>query len=327
MKRCLMFFFALLVSLNVFIFAGPGCHDEDRSEVEIIFSYQSEIPEYDFSSSDDSEKEMTLDSDSYYYLLLSDHGFSTLTLNDKKYFYNDVKISVDEFGYKHVYLKNNLDKSVPSKNLVFIDTFLNDKYVTEKIFMFDTKDMKKCFVPVSKIKDLPGSKYPGVNKINGIYFENLNASSYLTEGKLKYKPEGILEKYFNKNVQFVSYMSKSALPWVEGKADEGTGEYIEFDIVPGWITKNPDLYILNGYVNPEKPELFKQNNRIKKALIETNTGLKKTVEFRDQVEFTGIKLEENTSHVKITILEVYKGSKYNDTCLSAIDIYYGWWDK
>lgn len=323
MKKSLCTILSFLVSLNVFLFAGPGCHEEHR-EVGINFNYKSDIPEYDFTNSNESQFEIILDYDKY--LLLSKNDFSTLKFKEHNYSYNDVYITLDKYGYKHVYLKNTLDKHVPSKDILLINTYSNDEYVIEKSFVVESKELNKSLVPVLNTDNVPGSKYPGVNKLNGIYFANPSASSYLTEGKRIYKPEGILCKYFNSNVQNVSLMSKSALPWVEGKSDAGIGEYIEFDI-DGWKQHYPDIYILNGYVAPDKPALFKENNRIKKALIETDSGLKKIVEFRDQVEFTGIKLTENTSHVKITILEVYEGTKYNDTCLSSIDIYYGFWDK
>ena len=81
-----------------------------------------------------------------------------------------------------------------------------------------------------------------------------------------------------------------------------------------------DVRILNGYVDPLKPHLFKENNRIKKALLQTDTGIKKEFEFRDEVEFTQIILPEDVKHVKLTILEVYKGTKYQDTCITSVEV-------
>ncbi|MBP5752967.1 MAG: hypothetical protein J6W60_08955, partial [Treponema sp.] len=81
-----------------------------------------------------------------------------------------------------------------------------------------------------------------------------------------------------------------------------------------------DIRILNGYVDPLKPHLFKENNRIKKARLETDTGIKKEFEFRDEVEFTQIILPNKVKHVKLTILDVYKGTKYQDTCITAVEV-------
>lgn len=328
MKKSLCLLITGLLSLNSFIYAGPGCHEEDdycRDEVPFSFNFKSELAECDSNINGNYNEDFILDEENF--LSLHSDGFSTYRTKDALYSYNDVTIGLDKYGYKHIYLKNTLDNKNPSKDILLIDTYKNDQYVSEKSFITEYKDLKKSMVPVLDINTFPGAKYPDVNKLNGIYFENVKASSYLTEGKKVYNTDGLLVKYFNSNGQSVYRMSKSALPWVEGKSDEGIGESLEFDIVPGWIKHSPDIYILNGYVDPLKPALFRENNRIKKALIETDTGYKKIVEFRDQVEFTGISLEQNTSHVKITILEVYKGTKYNDTCVSAIDIFYGWWNK
>ena len=73
----------------------------------------------------------------------------------------------------------------------------------------------------------------------------------------------------------------------------------------------------------------RENNRIKKARIETDTGESFIVEFNDCVEFKMIELswKVEPKKVKITILEVYKGTKYDDTCITSIDFLNRAWDK
>ena len=118
----------------------------------------------------------------------------------------------------------------------------------------------------------------------------------------------------------IASWSSQIRPWVEGKKGDGIEESFEFDINYPTRGLPLDIRILNGYVDPLKPHLFKENNRIKKALLETDTGIKKEFEFRDEVEFTQIILPSDVKHIKLTILEVYKGTKYQDTCITSVEV-------
>ena len=54
------------------------------------------------------------------------------------------------------------------------------------------------------------------------------------------------------------------------------------------------------------------------------------IDFQDIVEFTDfyIPMDKNgPTHVKITIKEVYKGSKYSDTAVTALEANHMFWDK
>ena len=82
------------------------------------------------------------------------------------------------------------------------------------------------------------------------------------------------------------------------------------------------LILVNGYVDPIRPYLFKQNNRVKTFLVETNTGYSKDLTFRDEVEFTFVDLPAGTTRIKLTIKDVHKGTKYDDTCLSSAYVKY-----
>ena len=142
----------------------------------------------------------------------------------------------------------------------------------------------------------------------------------MKEGKTSYAPENTSHIYnIPENHSDVRRWSNQIKPWVEGKKDDGIGESFEFDMSYS-ARQYWDVRILNGYVDPLKPHLFKENNRIKKALLETDTGIKKEFEFRDEAEFTQIVLPNSVKHVKLTILEFYKGTKYRDTCITSVEV-------
>ncbi len=249
----------------------------------------------------------------------------TFKLNRKNYDSKNVNMYIDEYGYKHLKLFDENKKL--EHHFTIIDTYsakvLEDKYgwLSEPntfryaFFEHNTEFLKDDANAVQKYFSNPQVKYN-----NGSNIKNINASSCLVEKKYSYAPDNTCKVYsvpaLFKEVQF---FSNQISPWVEGKSGDGIGETFEFDVL--YRPKYPlDIRILNGYVDPLKPHLFKQNNRIKKALIETDTGIKKEVMFRDEVEFTQIILPEDVKHVKLTILEVYKGTKYQDTCITSVEL-------
>jgi hypothetical protein len=130
----------------------------------------------------------------------------------------------------------------------------------------------------------------------------LSASSFLTEGNVKYVPE-------NMN-------TSSGLPWAEGA--EGTG--IHETIV---IRKNMStaLYISIGFVSFRKPELYKENARPRKIKITAGNTFSFYFDLRDTPNYQTIKLPRPLSKddtLTIEILDIYPGDKYTDMCINAI---------
>lgn len=130
-----------------------------------------------------------------------------------------------------------------------------------------------------------------------------DCSSYLKEKSKEY----IIENLNKFNVD---------TPWVEGVKGDGIGE--GFTIVNNQKISYPYLLIMNGYISYKKPYLYKQNNRIKKIKV---TGLKsgnsKIVEVLDtpHPQSVDISFITEPEDIRVEIADVYKGSKYDDTCL------------
>ncbi|MGI5173095.1 hypothetical protein H0R92_05785 [Treponema sp. OMZ 840] len=230
------------------------------------------------------------------------------------------KTFVDEYGYKQVHVGDEKFVVIDGKrqNIAFRyrgPSLKNDAEAVKKVF----KAYPDTWTPIIY--------FGGYKNINGGYFKNVKASSVLKDAFYEYAPEGTM-KVFNPS-EDPGFWVKNNIPWAEGKKDDGIGEFIEFDIVPtDWrAVVGIDLRILNGYVDPLKPHLFYENNRLKKALLETDGGFTAEISFNDTVEFTSVTLPKETVHVKLTIKEVYLGTKYRDTCISAFDMYYDLWDK
>ena len=105
------------------------------------------------------------------------------------------------------------------------------------------------------------------------------------------------------------------IPWVEGAKGNGINETISIEF------NNPvySFSILNGYADVQNMKLFKENSRVKKLKVEDLTNkLEYTMAFEDKVYFNYLELSKPSNSIKLTILEVYEGTKYQDTCISAL---------
>lgn len=160
------------------------------------------------------------------------------------------------------------------------------------------------------------------------FFNGISASSELKEGSTTYSA-------FN----LVDNNCKTA--WVEGKSDFGKNEKIKIS-ASGNFTQ---ILLVNGFRKSEKT--YYENNRVKKIALYIDGVRLGEITFPDrpyhQVNMTNIldegellnlneDLFKNKSaktwnnarsffsdkNIEIEILEVYPGTKYNDTCISDI---------
>ena len=108
----------------------------------------------------------------------------------------------------------------------------------------------------------------------------------------------------------------SETPWVEGVPGYGIGE--SFVIENTWATVYKTLLIMNGYISYERPFLYKQNGRIKKIRVTGMvSGKEKVLDVLDtpHPQSVDISFITEPEDVKVTIEEVYPGTKYEDTCI------------
>jgi len=136
------------------------------------------------------------------------------------------------------------------------------------------------------------------------------SSSYLgeTSGDISYLPYHIHD-----------FSYKTA--WVEGVSGDGIGEWIEF------YFKNSapvtTLMISNGYVKNQKS--YEENGRVKKLKLYINGKVYGFLNLKDvcseqRFEIEPIKFEkEKICVLRLEIVEVYKGTKYDDTVISEIN--------
>ena len=137
----------------------------------------------------------------------------------------------------------------------------------------------------------------------------VTASSSLAGGR--YKPENVNKS----NPSLLDVEPDSC--WAEGVAGNGEGEWLQLDAnVPVVLDT---LEITNGLAVSEA--LFRANNRIKKLDLTINGAEPISVQLPDQIDPFAIKLppsQDAVRTIRLTIREVYPGTKYQDTCISRI---------
>jgi len=107
--------------------------------------------------------------------------------------------------------------------------------------------------------------------------------------------------------------------WVEGNKEDGIGEFLEY----GFFGKEPTINsigMINGYA--KSVETYQNNNRVKTIRVSFGTGESYLFSLRDnEFQMQVFRLPKPIKDVKllrITIVDVYKGKKYRDTCISEI---------
>ena len=112
-------------------------------------------------------------------------------------------------------------------------------------------------------------------------------------------------------------------PWVEGVPGYGIGE--GFTIENSWGKLYTTLLIMNGYISYEKPYLYKQNGRIKKIKVKgLKSGKEKILDVLDtpHPQTVDISFITEPEDIRVTIEDVYPGTKYEDTCIHYMIMYF-----
>ena len=119
--------------------------------------------------------------------------------------------------------------------------------------------------------------------------------------------------------------------WVEGIEGDGIGEYLEIEqncLVNSSNYKTDiefvELCIVNGYAATEKN--WNENNRVKELKMYFDNKYITTIVLEDTIKQQYIDISEfnlkvqngETAKFKFEINDIYKGTKYDDTCITGL---------
>ena len=150
---------------------------------------------------------------------------------------------------------------------------------------------------------------------------SINSSGYFSEkinGKLvEYKAENLRSAVIWGGREDPFWYYDWNEPFVTKRDNSGIGEYIDLS----FVNPQKSISILGGFVRTTRQDLFRKNNRLKKVLIkDLDSDYSVIMNFEDIAMFQGIAFEKYLKNIRIEILEVYKGTQYDDTCISGIMI-------
>ena len=137
---------------------------------------------------------------------------------------------------------------------------------------------------------------------------DVQASSELQENNITYSVENCL----NEN---------ELIPWAEYSSGSGIGEYITFIPQHEIIFSNIPIVISNGFIDYNRNYLYEYNNRIKKMRIynvDQNEYLDFNIEDTPNYQEIWVNFNKKINKIKIEILEIYQGERYNDLCINLL---------
>jgi hypothetical protein len=110
--------------------------------------------------------------------------------------------------------------------------------------------------------------------------------------------------------------------WVEGAAGNGIGEYLEYYFAPECPRINT-IQLFNGYVKND--QVWKNNARVKKLRLYVNGQPYAIMHLKDikalqrfSVPLLGRRTDKKDLVLRFEIIEVYPGSKYEDTVITEL---------
>lgn len=205
----------------------------------------------------------------------------------------------------------------------------------------DIKDDKNNYVINKQFKnfDLNLNKELIIEyDINGFYIGSFIKNDWSYGNRFSVKATSELKEntttYFADNLCDGDYTT----PWVEASSDFGSKDKLSFTMYgnpekfSSFYYKNiTHLYLLNGFRKSEKT--YYENNRVKKIRIVANGKSYGEYTLKDkpfneindfnfayEADLIDLKNQLLPEKFDIEILEVYPGTKYNDTCISEIVI-------
>jgi hypothetical protein len=234
---------------------------------------------------------------------------------------NDTKMNVEIYGLsgeteaiEEYDITWELNNNIPYLSFFYDGSFLNPykgpkiehgfkKYIVlhGSFFLFFYNEDNRMEYSVSS-----------TSPVDGRDISIVSANTELRENNIIYKIDNI-------------YNILTLVPWVEGVLGSGIGERIRIEVEPGrrrdgWAYIR-SLAVSNGFVDYKRPHLYENNNRLKKIRVH-NIGYDEYRDFNldDTPNIQSLPLGFNNSAyiIEIEILEVYKGTRWDDTCVNFI---------
>lgn len=177
------------------------------------------------------------------------------------------------------------------------------------------------------------AEYSGEEYDFTVYENEKNGDSWYDGGQrvIVTASSALADRVKNKYAASNAHDSKLDTAWVEGKKDYGIGESITFTFDRKSLDKDEytvrGFSMANGYVKTKK--LWGDNSRIKKMKVFADGKAVAIVKLADVYGFQIVRIPEislsrkRDTAIRLEILEIYPGSRFNDTSLSEVEFFGG----
>jgi hypothetical protein len=214
----------------------------------------------------------------------------------------DSSYYIDSDGYSHLKLdeKTGYDRSLDA---IVIPGVHHQYGFTERIFTEYEESYNRFY----------GHQMRDVEKVSSSPFLKETVDGKLTE----YDPENLFRRFLPLQAREsnVECWDATRAPWAEGEAGPGIGANITITF------KEPVklISVLNGYVDIYRKHLYRQNNRVAVLkVVDLDNDKEYEMEFEDIVYYNMQRFEKVTRNIKLIVMSVYPGTKYDDTCITQI---------
>ncbi len=116
--------------------------------------------------------------------------------------------------------------------------------------------------------------------------------------------------------------NRSDVPWCEGVKGPGIGEWVELEpLKPAPLLA---IGIYPGFQHSKKPDLFQENGRPARVEIVLNDEFHLTATLGDRAEAQLVPIlgyAKPVRKIRMTLLEVRSGTRFEDTCIAKIVLY------
>lgn len=229
--------------------------------------------------------------------------------------YNQTYLGVDKFQFVSFLSEETvefIDEEAEATDILWNKTYKYSFSKNDGLYFLELIDNGKKIKLLALIAEKYLVLYSTDNSkllfcgINGINGEGVSFSSCKATSELKEKNK----IYSASNLSNLN----SDEPWAESVNGNGIGEKIYTRI------NARHMIIFSGYISAKKPYLWKQNARPKKiGILFPATEMYKEFDLQDtpnpQILDFG---EVYSGDIEIILLDIYKGTKYEDTCIHSI---------
>lgn len=156
-------------------------------------------------------------------------------------------------------------------------------------------------------RDKPIYDYGMEYTIHYRQFLTYTATSHLTENGIEYSPENLKD-------------NRTGRPWVEGVPGDGVGEkiFLTYERYPSEGFSH--LLLSNGFVSYGNPSLYGKNGRLKRIRVEDRESeFFQEFAIEDTPNYQILELDRPLKTITVEILEVYPGSRWEDTCVNLLE--------